>query len=194
LEFHGRFDPGRSLSERWRHPNSVLGPSRKSWFLQHFPLLLHYVPEARRVRFTRGYLGPAGPWWLTDRFWDKVPYRLRTQVAGAKSLGDKVLLELLEEGERRSAQTFDHVIAGTGYEPNVDALKFVAPELRAAIRRVERAPALSRNFESSVPGLYFAGPAAAFSFGPLLRFVTGASVAAPLVANHLAAHARQNAS
>ena len=54
-----------------------------------------------------------------------------------------------------------------------------------AVRRVERAPRLSRHFESSVPGLYFVGPAAAFSFGPLFRFVTGASFVAPTVARHV---------
>jgi len=41
------------------------------------------------------------------------------------------------------------------------------------------------NFESSLKGLSFVGAAAAFSFGPLLRFVAGAEFAAPTVARHL---------
>jgi hypothetical protein len=185
LVFHGRFDPGRSLREKLRAPNSVLGPGRKSWVLEHFPLLLHYVPEAPRVRFTRNYLGPSGPWWLIDRFQDKVPHRLRTTVTRATARDGKVELETREAAGTVRTLTFDHVIAGTGYEVDVDALPFLSKPLRARIRRVEHAPALSRNFESSVPRLYFVGPSAAMSFGPLFRFVTGASVAAPRVARHV---------
>jgi hypothetical protein len=62
----------------------------------------------------------------------------------------------------------------------------VQPELAAEIARVERAPNLTRHFESSVRGLYFVGPAAAFSFGPLFRFVAGADYAVPLLARRLA--------
>jgi cation diffusion facilitator CzcD-associated flavoprotein CzcO len=182
--FHGRFDPQRSLRERLRHPNSVLGPGRKSWALGRFPMALHYVPEARRVRFTRRYLGPSGPWWLVDRFRGKVPVRLRTEVVGARMEGDKVRLDLREDGADKSLWV-DHVVAGTGYRVDVDRMSFLDPDLRARIRRVERSPLLTRHFESSVSGLYFIGPASAFSFGPLFRFVTGAEVAAPVVAKHV---------
>jgi len=41
-----------------------------------------------------------------------------------------------------------------------------------------RAPILTRNFESAVPGLYFIGLTAAASFGPLMRFTFGARYAA----------------
>ena len=38
-------------------------------------------------------------------------------------------------------------------------------------------PVLSRHFETSVPGLFVVGTAAANSFGPLLRFAYGAGFA-----------------
>jgi thioredoxin reductase len=183
LVFHDRFDPGRSLAERVRSPNSVLGPGRKSWFLEHFPRVIHHVPEARRVRFTRGYLGPAGPWWIVDRFRGHVDVRLRTDVIGAKIDRGKVHLELWRNGEHETL-IVDRVVAGTGFEVDVDRIPFLDGPLRTAVRRVGRAPSLSRHFESSVPGLYFVGAAAAFSFGPLLRFVAGSRLAAPVVARH----------
>ena len=40
------------------------------------------------------------------------------------------------------------------------------------------APILTQHFESSVPGLYFIGAAAAASFGPMMRFTFGARYAA----------------
>jgi hypothetical protein len=191
LVFHTKMDPKRSILERIRNPNSVLGPGRKSWVIENFPLLLHYVPEERRVRFTRSYLGPAAPWWLWGRFNGKVPYRLRSRITGAQAKGSKVLLQVSEDGQAARTMEFDHVIAGTGFEVDVDRIPFLHPSLRERIRRIERAPALSRNFETSVPGLYFTGTAAAFSFGPLFRFVAGASYAAPTVAKHVAAQRRR---
>lgn len=190
LVFHTRQGLDRPLLERLRNPNSVLGPGRKSWALQTFPMLLHYVPEARRVRFTRGYLGPAGPWWLRDRFFGKVPYRLRAEVTRADARGDKVVLDVRENGEPERRIEVDHVIAGTGFEPDVDRLPFLDAALRARIRRTERAPALSSAFESSVDGLYFVGTAAAYSFGPLFRFVAGARYASPTVARDIARRRR----
>jgi hypothetical protein len=43
---------------------------------------------------------------------------------------------------------------------------------------VKGSPVLSSSFESSVPGVYFAGLAAAASFGPVMRFAFGAGFAA----------------
>jgi len=43
----------------------------------------------------------------------------------------------------------------------------------AEIRSVEHTPVLSSHFETSLRGLFFIGPAAANSFGPLLRFACG---------------------
>jgi hypothetical protein len=51
------------------------------------------------------------------------------------------------------------------------------------------APALSSNFESSIPGLYFVGATAANTFGPLLRFAYGAGFAAQRVSKRLIAKA-----
>jgi hypothetical protein len=80
----------------------------------------------------------------------------------------------------------DHVIAATGYWPDIGRLTFLHDDVRASIRTDARIPALSRSFESSVPGLYFVGLPAMNSFGPLARFVVGAEFVAPRVARTLA--------
>jgi hypothetical protein len=48
-------------------------------------------------------------------------------------------------------------------------------------------PFLSTDFESSVPGLYFTGLAAAGSFGPLMRFMYGTEFAAQRISQHIGA-------
>ena len=176
----------RSLIERVRVPGSVLGHGRDNWVLQHAPMLMHYLPEERRLRFTREHLGPGGAWWLRDRVEGKFPIQQRCEVREATIKQGKVCLRVHEQGLGESNILTDHVIGGTGYVVDVDRLAFMNQELAREIRRVERAPVLSRHFETSVQGLYFVGPAAAPSFGPLFRFVAGAAYAVPTVARHLA--------
>ncbi|MBV9170275.1 MAG: NAD(P)/FAD-dependent oxidoreductase [Chloroflexi bacterium] len=176
----------RSLLERVRVPISVLGHGRDNWVLQHIPMLMHYLPTERRLRFTHTHLGPGGAWWLRDRVEGKFPIHTNTSVRAATVKDGKVCLRVHEDGIGEREVLTDRVMAGTGYEVDVDKMEFIDPDLAKEIRRTERAPRLSRHFESSVPGLYFIGPAAALSFGPLFRFVAGAAYAVPTVARHLA--------
>jgi hypothetical protein len=46
-------------------------------------------------------------------------------------------------------------------------------------------PVLRPGFESSIPGLHFAGTAATLSFGPVMRFVVGTWYAAPALARNI---------
>jgi thioredoxin reductase len=188
---HGRMRQDRPLVERLRSPNSVLGPGRKNWVIENFPLALRLVPEERRARIATSYLPPAAPWWIQDRFEGKVTVHVRTEVASAERTGDRVRLRLREAGGSERMIEVDHVVAGTGYAFDLDRLTILDPPLRARMRRVARAPALSVHFESSVPGAYFLGPVASLSFGPLFRFVCGARYAAPALARHLAGLRRE---
>ena len=79
----------------------------------------------------------------------------------------------------------DHIIAATGYRVDLERLKFLSSEIRSKLKTVEGTPVLSSTFESSVPGLYFVGVAAANSFGPVMRFAFGADFAARTVTRAL---------
>ena len=81
------------------------------------------------------------------------------------------------DGSEREILT-EHVIAATGYKVDLERLTFLSAEIRSKIKIVKGSPVLSSSFESSVPGLYFAGVAAANSFGPVMRFAFGAGFAA----------------
>src|SRR5262249_37075627 len=98
---------------------------------------------------------------------------------------DKVVLRIAEDGKAPTEILADRVIAGTGYEFELGRMTFLNPSLRTSIRRWNRSPRLSRNFESSVRGLYFVGPIAAESFGPLVRFVAGSYFMVRTVSGHL---------
>jgi thioredoxin reductase len=115
----------------------------------------------------------------------KVPVYVGVQIESAELEGSRVRLTLIDANGARESVFTDHVIAATGYRVDLRRLKFLQPELIAGIRTVDESPALSSNFESSVPGLYFVGTAAANTFGPLMRFACGAKFVAGRLSNHL---------
>jgi hypothetical protein len=180
----------RPLWMRLRYPMSVLGPGMKSRLMQEFPLGVRLLPEAPRIRLARSHLGPAAPWWISERVKGRVPISLRTEVVAAARRESGVRLTVREDGVGERTVDVDHVIAGTGYVSDIDRLPYLDANLRRQLRRIEGAPALSLNFESSVKGAYFVGPISVMSFGPLFRFVAGAKYAAPALARHLAGPAR----
>jgi len=76
----------------------------------------------------------------------------------------------------------DHVLLGTGFRIDVSQLELLSPELVAGLSLVDGYPVLDKGFQSSVPGLHFVGAPAAWSFGPLMRFVAGTGFTARVLA------------
>ena len=164
-------------------PESPLGPGWSLFAFSHLPGRFRHLPASVRLRLVATVLGPFGAWWLRDRVEGCVPVHLGHRLARAACDGDQVTLVFAGSfGERRVAG-FDHVMAATGYRVDVDGLEFLDAGLRRDVARIAGTwPALGSSFDSSVPGLYFGGLAAAATFGPLMRFVAGTGVAGRRVA------------
>ena len=180
LKFHGRPIAGkpRSLWQRIRHPKSGLGPGLRSRFYAIAPHWFHHLPAGLRHRIVRTHLGPAGAWFAKDKVIGKMPILLGHSVQCADIQDSKVRLTLrATDGTVREIMA-EHVITATGYKVDVERLKFLGTEIRAKLKAVDGSPVLSSTFESSIPGLYFVGIAAAYSFGPLMRFAFGAGFTA----------------
>ncbi|MFC6519338.1 hypothetical protein ACFQAT_05640 [Undibacterium arcticum] len=88
------------------------------------------------------------------------------------------------DGNHRQVST-EHVIAATGYNPDVRRLSFLSPEIVERLQLIGQTPRLSSHFESSVAGLYFVGAISATSFGPTMRFVAGADFTSQRILKHL---------
>jgi hypothetical protein len=82
-----------------------------------------------------------------------------------------------------------HLLLGTGYQVDVARYPFIGGDLLADIRRVNGYPLLARGLESTVPGLHFLGAPASWSFGPIMRFVSGSWYGARELTRHVAAEA-----
>ncbi|WP_210435342.1 NAD(P)-binding domain-containing protein [Saccharopolyspora sp. ASAGF58] len=168
--------PDRPLWSRMREPEAGLGSGLSTWFYSEHPKVFRHLPRATRIYRARTALGPAGGWWLRERVEGRFPVHVGHRLDWAKATGDQVRLGVRVGGEVR-AFTADHVICATGYPPEITRLPMLSAGLRSAIRTIDGTPRVGKDFESSVPGLYFAGPLVAPSHGPVMRFVYGADYA-----------------
>jgi thioredoxin reductase len=183
LRWNGPPPTTRRFRSKLRRPNTPLGQGWPTVGYVVGPGLFRRRPLATRAHVVRTALGPAGAWWLRERFESRVDVRVDARMVAAEKRDDGVLLRL-RSGEGEETVEVHHVIASTGYRVDLDRLELLAPDLRRAVRTALGAPLLSSRFESSVPGLYFVGLPAALSFGPLLRFVCGTRFTSRRVAAH----------
>lgn len=170
----------RSLMRALRDPHCGLGTGWPSWAWSEIPWAVRKLPAGLRLHIARSALGPAGAWWLRDRFEFAVPVLLSSRLASAELVRDQVRLRLEStDGVVRTVET-DHVVAATGFTPRLSRLPMLDESVRHILHRVGNsdAPELNGRFESSHPGLFFAGLITAPSFGPSMRFVYGATFTA----------------
>jgi hypothetical protein len=149
-----------------------IGSSSIGWLVER-PALFTMLPREQQDKLYRAAVLPAASSWLEPRT-QHVTFSPSRHAVKATVRGDKVHLQLNDGGER----AVDHVLLGTGYKVDIDRYSFLSPELLQSVRTVKGYPVLNRGFESSLPGLYFVGAPATYSFGPFLRFVVGSQYAA----------------
>lgn len=166
-------------------PRSGLGTGYRTWLWAERPGLVRYLPQRTRQRIVRETLPPAGSWWLRDRLDERVRVSTGRRLAKAAEQDDGVALTTVDRTGRRLVTEVEHVIAATGYVPDIQRLTMLSPELRVRVDTRLGAPVLTKDFESSQPGLYFAGLAAAATFGPVMRFVHGSGFAGRRIAHHI---------
>jgi thioredoxin reductase len=179
----------RPISHRILWPRSGLGQGWPARLCTDLPLVFHALPEKLRLRAVQRINGPAPGWFAKSKVVGHVTIHLGTSMNAATANGNGVILHLSQRDGTVKELHVDHVIAATGYKVKLQRLDFLDPDLRRQMKEVDDTPVLNTNFESSVPGLYLVGLAAASSFGPLCRFAYGAKFTAPRIARHLATSA-----
>ena len=186
IRFHDGPGSGRrSIWQRLRNPSSGLGPGWKSRIYTDAPGMFRHLPVNVRLRIIKNHLGPAPGWPMRARVEGKVPMLLGCSIAQAIASNGGVRLSLRSEDGSFHEHETDHVIAATGYKPDLRRLEFLDVAIRNELRSLTNSPILSNDFQSSVRGLYFVGIAAANDFGPMMRFAYGSDYTARRVARHL---------
>lgn len=193
IAFHNRTAEPRPLLERIMAPWSGLGIGWRSRLCTDAPLLFHAMPERFRLLVVKRHLGPAPGWFMKDRVVGCFPLHLGSSIRGVEAHDGRLRMRIDRSAGGSQTLEYEHVIAATGYRPEIRRLPFLDRSLLEGTRTVEGAPVLNRNFESSVPGLYYVGLASANSFGPLVRFAFGAGFTARRLTRHLEAVLREGA-
>jgi thioredoxin reductase len=175
----------RTMMDSIKEPVSGLGTGWRSVACVVAPMVFYQMPERFRLLVVRKHLGPAPGWTSRQQVEQNVPVMLGAHVTGAREHNGRAVVNVgLPNGETQTVHA-DHVISATGYKVDLRRLTFLGTRIQSSVRSVEHTPILSRQFESSIPGLFFVGCTAANSFGPLLRFAFGAGFAARRITRHL---------
>jgi len=184
LEFHSGDQGRRGWLEKLRRPTSGVGPGWRSLLVSDAPGLFARLPERVRLHTVHRMLGPAAGKGVRERIEGRAPLLVDHRIVSIQARGDGLSVDLESPDGTVRIET-DHLIAATGYRPDVSRLGFLSASLMQRIELVAGAPKLGFEFESSLPGLYFVGLAAANRFGPVQRFAYGARFAAKTVAARL---------
>lgn len=162
----------RNPIRRLLYPPTDVGPAGLSWIVA-MPDLFRRLPREVQDRLAYRSIRPAASGWLVPRV---KGVRITTGRSVVSALPrEKGLCITLDDGTERCV---GHALLATGYRIDVSRYAFLPPDLVRSLRCVDGSPQLATGFESSVPGLHFLGAAAAWSFGPLMRFVSGTGYAA----------------
>ncbi len=172
LSSEGRVRKKLTPLQRLSRSQTDVGPPWLTHLMSR-PELLRCLPRRLQARLAYRSIRPAGAGWLRPRL-KEVSITCGRNVLSAIPCQGRAALTL----DNSSKRIVDHVLLATGYKVNVAAYPFLAPELIRSLRLFEGYPELTSGFESSVPGLHFLGAPAAWSFGPLARFVSGTSYSA----------------
>jgi FAD-dependent urate hydroxylase len=140
------------------------------------------LPRSIQKQWAERSVRPAGAGWLKTRL-KQIPLTTGRSVVSAVPSHDHLRVRLDDGGEH----SVDHLLMATGYRVDISKYSFLAPELLARIHTVDGYPVLDEGFGTSVQGLHFLGAPAAWSFGPLMRFVAGANFATRTLARYIVA-------
>jgi hypothetical protein len=186
IDFHAPPRGSRSLWVRLRYPTSGVGPGWWNLFYWRAPGLFRRMPAQIRREHVRTALGPAPGWFVRNRVEGKFPIHLGQSLAGATLKNSHVALHLTDADGESSELKVDHIIAATGFQTDISRLGFLDEAVKRKIATSHGAPLLSKNFESSLAGLYFVGMPSAPTFGPVMRFAVGSRYTADRLSQHLA--------
>jgi cation diffusion facilitator CzcD-associated flavoprotein CzcO len=167
------------LVRRVLYAPTDVGPAGLSQLLAR-PDLVARLPRALQDRLRKRAVRPAGARWLVDRL-RNVPIRLGCSVRSVNHVGERVTVHFDDGSDR----TVDHVLLGTGYRVDVSKYEFLSQELKQLICCFNGYPILKAGLETSVDGLHILGAPAAWSFGPLMQFVSGAHYASRTITRHI---------
>jgi cation diffusion facilitator CzcD-associated flavoprotein CzcO len=160
-----------SLLSRWGrallHTPTEVGPPGLNWVVGA-PDVFRRMPRIVRPQIELRCNYPVGAGWLPPRM-DGITITTGRTVTSAAPHGGRLRITL-DDGTYRDV---DHAVVATGYRIDVRRYEFLGPEVLRSLSMAGGYPRLATGLEASIRGLHFLGAPSAFTFGPVMRFVTG---------------------
>lgn len=131
--------------------------------------VFYYFPKAIHSLFGQKFVSPTIDPIVKDkiRFENVEEILVSIEDLDLKSQDNKIVSQKLN-------QTFDYLIACTGYKFKLSTFNFLSQTIIDKIHINKNAiPILNWNFETSFPGLYMIGGIAEQTHGPAVRFMMG---------------------
>ena len=162
-----RHGPIKRLAIFLLYPPTDVGPPGWNWIVAT-PDLFRLAPTNVQAEVVRRAIPPRAASHLLSRL-GRVPITTGRSIVAVSMVQGEVRLGLDDGTERR----VDHVLLATGYRVDVSRYSFLAAQLVESLHLLDGYPPLRPGMESAVPGLHFVGAPAAWTFGPVMRFVSG---------------------
>jgi FAD-dependent urate hydroxylase len=163
-----------------------VGPPGISLIIQH-PSLFARLPRRLQTKWDRRAIRLGFSYRLAPKL-NSGAIRSGQLVDYVRVVGRRLHLHMRDGSER----AFDYAVLATGYRINVAQCSFWGRGILDGLALVDGYPRLDSGLESSVPGLHFVGAMAAYSFGPLMRFVSGTGFAASSIARRVRSRAKKD--
>ncbi len=170
---------GKIVNRLFYAPTDV-GPAGISQLMAR-PHLLRLLPRRVRNILWMRSVRPAGSRWLVKRL-DGVPLKLGQRVVSVEEVGEHAKV-IMSDG---SDKIVDHILLGTGYKVDISKYNFLSSDILESIQCVNGYPVLNVGLETTVRGLHILGAPAAWSFGPLMQFVSGTRFASRSICHFIA--------
>ena len=187
LEWVPRMGWSRARAIRWMfYGRGEIGSAGVSLIIQR-PNAFRRLPRRLQDRWSPWATRPAVAVWLRPRAVG-LPIRLGRSPVDARVEKENLRIKFDDGSER----VVDHVVVGTGYRIDVRRYPFFSAGLLDGLDTVNGFPRLGPGFETSLPGLHIVGAPAAWSFGPLMKFVAGTEFASPALRASILQAARRS--
>ena len=174
LQWVPRMGWTRRKAIRWMlYGRGEVGSAGISLVIQR-PNVFRRLPRRIQDRWAPQAVRPAVAVWLRPRTVG-LPIHLGRWPVETRVKRERLRVRFNDGVER----LVDHVVLGTGYRIDVGLYPFFSPGVLERMAIVNGYPRLDEGFETSVPGLHVLGAPAAWSFGPLMKFVAGTEFASP---------------
>ncbi|MEH7246876.1 NAD(P)-binding domain-containing protein [Neobacillus niacini] len=147
-----------------------------------------YYPQEKKMEVRKQFEKPTVSDFLVPLVEGNVTQRPNTFIVNTTLTKVNKVQVLLNDD---TTLLVDHIIAATGYRFNPHNLSFLVSIIDGIKCTEGLDPIVDESFQSTLPHLYFAGPATAFCYGPAFRFISGVKKTSQVIINSISADTRK---